>query len=104
MFRKAPEGVAPRRAISIYDMLIPSYEFRDIPRNPAAESRSFGKRHLGETAQEGGKVVFDECGSMSLLAAFPERCHSLFPMLESHRIKIEDIRCVDKLKDSEKEI
>lgn len=65
MFRKALEGAAPRRVISIYDMLIPSYEFRDIPRDPTAESRSFVKRQ--RPAQEGSKVVFDERGSMSPL-------------------------------------
>lgn len=68
VFRKALEGAAPRRVISIYDMLIPSYEFRDIPRRiRRRRESSLVRKTSTRPAQEGGKVVFDERGSMSPL-------------------------------------
>lgn len=76
-----------------------------IPRHSAGsdseESLIRKTSSLGETAQEGGKVVFDECGSMSLLAAFPALPFP-FSELESYRAKIEGIGRIDKLRDSVK--
>lgn len=114
MLRKALEGAAgvspsSGRVISIYDMLIPSYEFHDIPRttgmDPATEAAAttaaaaaaataaaesqqplVRKTSAGaERRKGGGKVVFDERGSMSLgVFRFPPRCH--FPFSEArHR-------------------
>lgn len=103
MFRKAPEGVAPRRAISIYDMLIPSYEFRDIPRDPAVESRSFGKRH--HSAKRRKKEVKSYLTNA-------DRCHYLLrvlradiPFFRARKPSRKNRRhqmCIDKLRDSVK--
>lgn len=76
-FERHSKGAAPppHRAISIYDMLIPSYEFRDIPRDLAAESRSFGKRHGGRRRKEEAKSYLtnaDRCHYILATFRIPE--------------------------------
>lgn len=79
--RRVSKGIwrsraAPRRVISIYDMLIPSYEFRDIPRDPTDGGESLVRKTSASGARRKQSLIWrnaDRCHPIS------PRCHFLFP-------------------------